>query len=126
MSRPEDLLKRAIRGVGRRVGELVRREPAPSGPPFLSFEGGGAGAVPAGTTVLQAAGGLGVDLDHYCGGTCSCGTCRVEVVEGRNNLSKAEGRERMVLGPVHADRGDRLACQAKVLGPVRVRVPTRY
>lgn len=126
MARPQELLERAIRGVGRRVRSALRGAPAPSGPPHVDFEGLASGPVLAGQTLLLAAKTLGVDLNHYCGGTCSCGTCRLEILDGSHSLSPAEGRERMVLGPVHADRGDRLGCQAKVLGTVRVRVPTHF
>ncbi len=126
MSDSKNLLERAIRGLGRRVRAAVRGAPPPSGPPFVHFEGGVSGPVSAGATLLEAAKQLGVELNHYCGGTCSCGTCRLEIVEGGHSLSAAEGRERMVLGPVYADGGDRLGCQAKVLGTVHVRVPARF
>lgn len=66
---------------------------------------------------------LGLDLSHYCGGTCSCGTCRVEILLGAEHLSSPRGNETMVLGAEHLLAGDRLACQARVLGPVVVRVP---
>lgn len=125
-TKPDELLKRALRGLGRRVLARVKPGARPEGPPFVVFDGRGEGAVPAGTTLLQAAESLRVDLTHYCGGTCSCGTCRVEILEGAHNLSRPEGRERMVLGPVHADRGDRLSCQAQVHGPVRVRIPSYF
>ena len=124
--RPDELLRRAVRGLGRRVLEAAGRDPRPTGQPHVSFERGPAGPVGEGTSLLEAAALLGVDLTHYCGGTCSCGTCRLEILEGQRNLSKPEGRERMVLGPVHADRGDRLGCQARVLGTVRVRIPARF
>ncbi|NIR98112.1 MAG: 2Fe-2S iron-sulfur cluster binding domain-containing protein, partial [Gammaproteobacteria bacterium] len=35
-----------------------------------------------GTTVLQAARSLGVDLDSVCGGRALCGRCQVVVTEG--------------------------------------------
>jgi 2Fe-2S ferredoxin len=66
---------------------------------------------------------MGVDLDHYCGGQCACGTCRVEILEGAQNLSAQDGMEQMVLGSTHVAAGNRLACQARLLGPVRVRIP---
>lgn len=85
---------------------------------------GAAEAVVArGTTLLESAHLAGVDLRSYCGGNCSCGTCRVEIVSGARHLSRAQGMEGMVLGADAAARGDRLACQAEVLGDVEVRVP---
>ncbi len=78
--------------------------------------------VERGSTVLQAAESAGVAIRHYCGGNCSCGTCRVEIVEGARNLRRAESMEKVVLGEAAA-RGDRLACQAEILGPVSVCVP---
>jgi 2Fe-2S ferredoxin len=77
--------------------------------------------VSSGTTILGAALALDLELRHYCGGNCSCGTCRVEVVEG--TLSARQSNEEVVLGMEAADRGDRLACQAAVSGPVTVRIP---
>jgi 2Fe-2S ferredoxin len=77
-------------------------------------------------TVLQAAVSQGVDLSHYCGGTCTCGTCRVRVLRGAANLSSMEGREQMVLGYEAAQAGDRLACQARVRGPVEIEVLDHY
>jgi uncharacterized 2Fe-2S/4Fe-4S cluster protein (DUF4445 family) len=40
------------------------------------------GRFPQGTTVLQAARRLGVDIDSVCGGRGLCGRCQVEVSEG--------------------------------------------
>ena len=37
-----------------------------------------------GTTVLEAARRLGVDLDSVCGGRGICGRCQVEVAEGEH------------------------------------------
>jgi ferredoxin len=81
------------------------------------------GVMPQGTPLLLAAAKLGVRLEHFCGGCCSCGTCRVEVLGGAENLSPREGREELVLGAAHVMAGNRLACQAKTHGPVKVRVP---
>ena len=77
----------------------------------------------AGTTILEAALQADLSLDHFCGGNCSCGTCRVEVVQGDQFLSNPRPDESLVLGPVALDAGDRLACQAQVRGSVEVRVP---
>ena len=40
------------------------------------------GNVPSGTTVLQAARTLGVDIDSVCGGRAMCGRCQIVVGEG--------------------------------------------
>jgi ferredoxin len=97
----------------------ARAEPGP----IVVRVGGSTARVQAGSTVLEAAVEAGVDLRHYCGGNCSCGTCRVEIVAGRSALSRPEPMEAIVLGPEALDRGDRLACQAQVHGDVEVRVP---
>ena len=81
------------------------------------------GLVQTGTTLLEVAEVLGVDLDHFCGGQCSCGTCRIEVTNGPENLSKPSPKETLVLGPIAASRGDRLACQARVMGDAQITVP---
>jgi ferredoxin len=80
-------------------------------------------SVARGATVLEAARLARVELRHYCGGNCSCGTCRVEIVHGERALSPVASMEAMVLGDAARRRGDRLACQAEILGPVTVHVP---
>jgi 2Fe-2S ferredoxin len=110
-------LKRAAARLTGRAAEI------PAGPFPLEFEGHAPLAVPGGTTILAAAASGGVDLDHYCGGMASCGTCKVEIVAGAESLLAAEGREQMVLGAQSSAAGLRLACQARVVGPVTVRIP---
>ena len=41
------------------------------------------GRVPAGTTILAAAQGMGVGIEAVCGGKGVCGKCRVIIEEGR-------------------------------------------
>lgn len=76
-----------------------------------------------GATVLEVANQAAIDLRSYCGGNCSCGSCRIEIKGGANGLSKRAGLEEMVLGPDATRRGDRLACQAQILGPVEIHIP---
>ncbi len=74
--------------------------------------------VAVGTTVLEAADALRVRIGRVCGGGGTCSTCRVEVAVGAENLSPVQENEiAYQLGP-----GVRLACQARVLGDVGVRV----
>lgn len=118
----------ARRGLAR-LRRAATRDRAPqgvsptSGPPSVRFNEAEPMAVTEGITILEAATHAGLDIDHYCGGQCSCGTCRVEIQGGGAALTPMEGRERMVLGFERAQAGDRLACQARVRGPVSVRVP---
>ncbi len=74
-----------------------------------------------GSTVLDAAQASGVQLVAVCGGVGTCGTCRVRAVEGVLGAGTAEEKE--WLGTVERGQGWRLACQAKVVGALRVEVP---
>lgn len=141
---PFRVLRRGLRAASRAgatvVDRVLRRDELPEpAPDFVPRPAPGAGRVPTtgarvrfgavdvtvarGTTLLESALAAGVDLRSYCGGNCSCGTCRVEIVGGARHLSRPQGMEELVLGSEAAARGDRLACQAEVLGDVEVRVP---
>lgn len=132
-------LKAASRASAAVVERVLRHDtelgPAPSAQPRGPVRRSGParvrfGAVsvelPPGGTILDAARQADVDLRHYCGGNCSCGTCRVEIRGGAAHLSRASGMEELVLGPQAVARGDRLACQAQVLGDVEVHVPDDF
>ena len=77
--------------------------------------------VPARTTILDAARIAGVELVAICGGEGVCGTCRVRPVEGK--LSPRTLTEESELSDADLGDGFRLACQAEVLGDVRVDIP---
>lgn len=53
---------------------------------------------------------------HVCSARGRCGTCRVHVESGAQSLSPLNDIEKGTLAHVHAREGDRLACQARVLG----------
>ncbi len=91
------------------------------------------GSFAAGTSVLEAARALGVDLDSVCGGRGICGRCQIVVSEGTHAKlaieSRAEHltpfsepeelyRTRRGLAP-----GRRLGCHSRLLGDVVVDVP---
>jgi ferredoxin len=87
-------------------------------PTIVFLNEGKASQVPVGSTVLEAALGMGVRISHVCNASGTCSTCRVEVVAGAENLSPIEPNEiAYSMGP-----NCRLGCQAKVLGNVGVRV----
>ena len=91
------------------------------------------GRFPEGTTVLDAARSLGVDIDSVCGGRGICGRCQVSqgvgefpklgIVSQPDHLSPSaeiEAEYRRVNG-LAADR--RLSCTAALLGDALIDVP---
>ncbi len=86
-----------------------------------------------GTTVLQAARELGVDIDSICGGRARCGRCQVEAVAGsfakENIVSSADHLSAMGEAEEYCQQrgrlraGNRLSCQAQIQGDVRIDVP---
>ncbi|MEO5918174.1 MAG: 2Fe-2S iron-sulfur cluster-binding protein, partial [Candidatus Limnocylindrales bacterium] len=91
------------------------------------------GRVADGTTILDAARSLGVDLDSVCGGRGLCGRCQVRPAEGqfpKHGISSslahlsaagADEAEYDRLRGLAADR--RLGCRAAIHGDVLVDVP---
>lgn len=85
---------------------------------MVTFEPDGAVAgVALGTTVAEAARTAGVRVDLPCGGAGVCGGCAVRV-EGE--VAPPTRDEERILGASRLERGMRLACRARVLGPVAV------
>lgn len=80
------------------------------------------GRVVKGATVFEAAAQLGVALRSDCGQKGTCGKCRV-VVDNPANLSPAKKLEREMLSPSRLADAHRLACQARLTGPVTVTIP---
>ncbi len=91
------------------------------------------GHFPLGTPVLQAARELGVDIDSICGGRARCGRCQVLAVEGSfpkeninshaDHLSEMGESEEYCQQRGRMEEGNRLSCQAQILGDVRIDVP---
>ena len=62
------------------------------------------------------------DFWKLCGGDGVCSTCRVEVLEGEENLSPKSWFENLSLkGHLISGENMRLACQTYINGPARVR-----
>ncbi len=74
-----------------------------------------------GATILSAAMKNRLRLMHVCGARTLCGTCRVKVEAGRENLTPMSSREKFSLR-YHLSFSPRmrLACQARVEGPIEV------
>ena len=100
---------------------------------ILFSPSGKRGRFPVGTKVLQAARELGVDIDSICGGRAHCSRCQVEPVEGTfpkegmisnpAHLSEPSDSETACLNTGQLRPGNRLSCQARILGDVRIDVP---
>ncbi len=92
------------------------------------------GHFPEGTSLLEAARKLGVDLDSVCGGRGICGRCQISVTDGANaklGITSAQDHvtgwnaveERYTSKRGALKQGRRLGCQACVSGDVIVDVP---
>lgn len=100
---------------------------------ILFSPSGKRGRFPVGTSVLQAARELGVDIDSICGGRACCGRCQVEPLEGtfakegmissQAHLSDLSETERECQESGLLKTGNRFSCQAKILADVRIDVP---
>ena len=114
-------------------------QPASTAPPCLTplvifTPSGKRGRIAEGTTLLDAARKLGVDLDSVCAGRGICGRCQIGVAEGdfpkhgiasrADHLTpwnEVEARYAAIRGSLRAGR--RLGCQAHVAGDVVIDVP---
>ena len=91
------------------------------------------GTVTEGTTVLEAARQLGVDLDTVCGGRGICGRCQVAPTLGSfakwaittepDHLSAWGTLEQNYKGKRQIVEGRRLGCSARICGDVVIDVP---
>ncbi len=91
------------------------------------------GQVPLGTSVLQAAQRLGVDLESICGGQGKCRKCQVLPQEGEfakhGIISHADHLSPLTETELHHQSrkrlkgGRRLGCNARILGDLVVDVP---
>ncbi len=109
---------------------------APQGPAehlVVFTPSGRRGRFADGTTVLEAARRLGVDVDSVCGGRGICGRCQVEVSEGEHakhgivsraaHLTPVSEVERTYAAQRPLAAGRRLGCTASLVGSVVVDVP---
>ncbi len=64
----------------------------------VHFEGGPIVVVDSGTTIMDASKQADVEIDSFCGGNCSCSTCKVMISDGAKCLSKVSAEEQTVLG----------------------------
>ena len=78
--------------------------------------------VAGGTTILVAAIQNGLQLRHDCT-EAICGTDRVKILVGKEQLSEKNENEELTLEMMNAGPDERLACVARIAGDVTVEVP---
>lgn len=83
----------------------------------VSYDGGFSAQGRRGLSLLELSRANDVPHAQVCSGRGRCGTCRVRIDAGAQSLSPRNDIERAVLARVGAGEDDRLACQARVLGP---------
>jgi uncharacterized 2Fe-2S/4Fe-4S cluster protein (DUF4445 family) len=104
-----------------------------SQPLVIFTPSGRRGRVPAGTTVLDAARSLGVDIDSVCGGRGICGRCQVEPSIGSFPKHGIDSRPEHLSSPGALEAeyarehslaaGRRLSCTARLAGDAVIDVP---
>jgi uncharacterized 2Fe-2S/4Fe-4S cluster protein (DUF4445 family) len=106
---------------------------SPAEPLVIFTPSGRRGRFPKGTTILDAARALGVDIDSVCGGRGICGRCQVEQsvgsfakhgIESRpENLSPFDAVETEYRDQRGLAAGRRLSCTAHLRGDAVIDVP---
>ena len=92
-------------------------------PHLIDFEPvGRRGPCPEGGSLLEAARELGVELINLCGGTGTCGRCKIQILEGQ--ISPRTEIEAGRLTEAEFLQGLRLACQTYPQSDVKVSVPS--
>lgn len=75
--------------------------------------------VPQGVRLVEVVDAAGADVTFGCR-TGTCGTCRVKITRGMENLSAHTPEERDFLTALDAPADERLGCQFCVLGDVSI------
>jgi uncharacterized 2Fe-2S/4Fe-4S cluster protein (DUF4445 family) len=91
------------------------------------------GRFPTGTTLLDAARSLGVDIDSVCGGRALCGRCQVQPAIGEfakhgvtsrsENLTPFGDTEKRYAAENGIAEGRRLSCSTQIQGDLVIDVP---
>ncbi len=98
-------------------------DPIPTSPTYqVDFEPLGKRVdVAPNTTLLEAAQQAGLALSSACGGMGNCGQCRLVILAGDSSPPTAD--EKYILTELELQRGQRLACNTRIYGDLKVHVP---
>lgn len=116
---------------------IVQREPVVQGAQgvvkVIFQPNGRQGEIPTGTTLLEAARRLGVEIESICGGHQTCRKCKVLVEEGdfakfgvvsrTDHLTPPGERETSNAAKYDFEPNARMSCGCQVIGDVVIRVP---
>ena len=85
--------------------------------------------VKTGQTVLESALKNNIDIDHNCGGICSCSTCHVYVVKGNHLLEAKSRKEQHYIDRlINKNEQSRLSCQCLIIeenGEMEIVIPAK-
>ncbi|MHA1237793.1 MAG: ASKHA domain-containing protein [Candidatus Odinarchaeia archaeon] len=76
-----------------------------------------------GANLLSEALNHNIPISSLCGGRGVCGSCKVIVLKGKENLSEITEKERMLLSDEEIKNNYRLACLVNVLGDSEFKIP---
>ena len=76
--------------------------------------------VAAGATLMAELRAAGLPVASSCNGDGVCAKCRIQIVEGAENLSRETPLEEILRARNRIPRDQRVSCQTKVLGDIKV------
>ena len=118
--RESAFLESAFAPAGRVAGSVLKAAGAArGGQAEVAFASGPTVMAPQGETLLAIAEGNGVAIEAGCR-MGMCGADPVKILDGADNLTAPTGPERSTLERIGASPACRMACMAKVQGPVRL------
>ena len=105
-----------------RAVRLSRTRPAVrEGTVEVAYVDGPTVIAPTGLSLLDVSRINEIAHTNICGGRGRCGTCRIRILDGAENLSGEMALERETLARIGAEAGTRLACQCVPNGsPIRI------
>ena len=88
--------------------------------PTITFANNGQSyEVPEGTSFLEFCQANGVEFDFGCT-VGSCGTCRMQILEGADNVDPADDEEKETIEMCTDVEGARLGCGVVIRGDVKL------
>ncbi len=73
-----------------------------------------------GITIYEVARENSIPIAESCGGEKICARCRIKILEGMGNLSRANFEEVDLMKKKNFSSDERLACAVKVFGDVKI------